>query len=541
MARMIPSAVPPGARSNAEKRAFDALQRGLDDSYVVLFDVEWLGRGEYAGSQGQCDFLVLHPSHGALTIEVKGGVLRRGDDGTWTSDGADATHIINDPFSQSNRSKHALQDYIRATGNIAAANAAWGHAVWFTDARAPADCGPSAHPSIVLDFDAAADPRAAIERAFAYWNSRTQPRMGPEGVERIVNAIGKPLQLHVPLAVTIQQEAEVARALTAQQYNVLGMISRMPRAVISGPAGSGKTMLAIEQCRRFSESGFATLYVCFNRRLADWAQRTMRGWPNARADTFHGLVDALAAEDGIALPSRGDRTNEFFDDVAPDVLMSIADCARRFDAIVIDEAQDFHELWLMSLTALLREHGREVIFLDGNQEIFPRTALASLMKEAMPLTVNCRTTKAIHRTLLPYHTGDAADCDGPEGRAPERIAVRSDINEAREVQRVLHRLTHDEGIAPRSIVILTPRHATSHWVEGLKLGNFSLTWNDARDESKQVLCATIQAYKGMESDIVLVTEMSKVQPEQEKQMWYTACSRARHHLVIFEMQPEAAG
>jgi hypothetical protein len=114
--------------------------------------------------------------------------------------------------------------------------------------------------------------------------------------------------------------------------------------------------------------------------------------------------------------------------------------------------------------------------------------------------------------------------------------VSSDRNEAREVQRELFQLTNTEGVALCRIVILTPRRETSAWKEGQKLGNFTLTWQDKRDANSQVLCATIQGFKGMESDVVFLTEMSKVHASQASQMWYTALSRARHQVVIFQME-----
>ena len=49
-----------------------------------------------------------------------------------------------------------------------------------------------------------------------------------------------------------------------------------------------------------------------------------------------------------------------------------------------------------------------------------------------------------------------------------------------------------------------------------------------------MLCATIQSFEGMESDVVLITEMSKVHRIQEREMWYTARSRARHHVGLFD-------
>ena len=68
MARMIPESFPAGTDSDAERRVYQALE-GIDGSYTALYEVAWLGRGDYEGTQGQCDFLVLHPSYrGPLTV-----------------------------------------------------------------------------------------------------------------------------------------------------------------------------------------------------------------------------------------------------------------------------------------------------------------------------------------------------------------------------------------------------------------------------------------------------------------------------------------
>ena len=41
------------------------------------------------------------------------------------------------------------------------------------------------------------------------------------------------------------------------------------RMLIYGPAGTGKTLLAMEQCRRLRAEGKKVLYVCYNRLIAN--------------------------------------------------------------------------------------------------------------------------------------------------------------------------------------------------------------------------------------------------------------------------------
>jgi hypothetical protein len=164
MERMVPDEFPESVTARSERRCYEALRDRLDGSYTVLYGVPWVGRDEHEGQQGECDFMVLHPDRGALVIEVKGGTVRRDAGGRWTSSGADGDHAIDDPYAQANRSKWALRDYVRRAGHTSAAAACWGHAVWFSDARAPGDCGPDAPPEITLDYTAAEDPQSRIER-----------------------------------------------------------------------------------------------------------------------------------------------------------------------------------------------------------------------------------------------------------------------------------------------------------------------------------------------------------------------------------------
>lgn len=535
---MIPPTLAQGEQSRAEQRVFDALRDRLDASYTVLHGMEWTGSGDRAGTLGECDFIVLHPQRGALVIEVKGGSVRVDGD-SWYSAGESGDHPIQDPFLQARRNRFATSEKV-ARAYSAVASAVWGYAVWFPDMRVDGAMAPDADPAFTFDYTATDNPTPPIEAAYAYWASQPGIR-APLDVDRVLAVLAPQRTFRTPLAVAMQQEATESRVLTEQQYGVLHMIAGRRQTAISGPAGSGKTMLALRQCQISSEAGQAVLYVCFNKRLAAWVAKEAGRLPGVHARTFHRLVDEQAAIHHVPVPA--DRDTAFWEERAADILFDIAtERGPSYDMLIIDEGQDFQSSWLTALRAMLRPDGREVVFFDDNQRLYERDAVRELAKDAFRLPFNCRTTQAIHRELLPYHTGDAVQSTGPAGRQPERIRVTSDSNEEREVRRTLHQLVRQEDIALNRIVILTPRHEQSHWREGDRLGNFTLTWNDERDEASQVLCSSIQAFKGMESDVVLVTEMSKAPPERAQQLWYTACSRARHHLVIYEMQlalPEA--
>src|SRR4051794_21400808 len=115
MARMFPATIK-NRKSPAEVRLFGDLER-LPDGWIALYQVRWLAkeRGRNA-RDGETDFLVAHPRHGALTVEVKGGEITFvAKTGEWTSRSRDGTtSSIKDPFDQAKQASYALMDHLRS-------------------------------------------------------------------------------------------------------------------------------------------------------------------------------------------------------------------------------------------------------------------------------------------------------------------------------------------------------------------------------------------------------------------------------------------
>src|SRR4029077_7131665 len=61
-----------------------------------------------------------------------------------------------------------------------------------------------------------------------------------------------------------RQQAEILR-YTEEQFAALDAMEDNERVMFTGPAGTGKTVLALEAARRASNSGMKVLWLCFNR------------------------------------------------------------------------------------------------------------------------------------------------------------------------------------------------------------------------------------------------------------------------------------
>ncbi|PJF38735.1 MAG: nerd domain protein, partial [Phototrophicales bacterium] len=213
-----------------------------------------------------------------------------------------------------------------------------------------------------------------------------------------------------------------------------------------------------------------------------------------------------------------------------------------YDAIIVDEGQDFEDTWWIGLLDTLKEPNTGIfyVFFDDNQRIFTQISQIPMEGEPLYLDENLRNTQHIHERLRPYSRDKNAECIGPEGRPVEIIPAADAHAERRELQRVLHRLVNEEGIRPEDIIILTPAsEKRSQWKSDDQLGNFILTWWLDTEMPMAIRVCTIYSYKGLESPVVILTELHALRSEIANQLLYVGLSRARHHVVVIGELPPA--
>ena len=125
--------------SQAEAKVYRSLRDHLADDYAVLFQVGWILRREKERARdGETDFLICHPAHGYLCVEVKGGGI--GFDAAtseWFSiDRHGRRHEISDPIAQALRAKYSVRSKLnehRRWRALSPGNVLRGHAVFFSD------------------------------------------------------------------------------------------------------------------------------------------------------------------------------------------------------------------------------------------------------------------------------------------------------------------------------------------------------------------------------------------------------------------------
>lgn len=528
MAVMIPCECDLSRRPMSERIVFEAIKRYLDDGWYVFHSFDYVTRDrEKKRWDGEIDFLLYHPAHGMLVIEVKGGAVAHRD-GKWYQE--DRTI---DPVGQARRNKFAvmrlLQNALRRDVPLKFA-----HCVCFPSCGAHEEWPPEAQ-DIVLTGD-----RLPYLAHFAVKLLEDAPLPanlhGSVTADDVLRVLTPVFEYGVSLAERIGVEERQFFLFTEQQCAILEALENFPRLQVRGCAGSGKTIMAVKKAKRLAERGNKVLLLCFNQMLAEHLRREVA--PDNRitaAAFFEFCIELLKIPEAQVAQYRSDP--RLYSEVLPKLLREhLYRTCLCYDALVVDEGQDFTpEAWEV-ISMLVAADGPFYIFYDPDQNIF--TAELHLPDFGLPpvvLTKNCRNTKKIFAALKPYQNGDAEIAPS----APDGSDVRVLSGDGRAVlEQELERLVMKEQIRLRDIVVLGA-HRLEHTSLGgdPAVGRFRLVERPAAPETAEVSYYTYMKFKGCESRVIILLDVDDDDPRwADRRGMYTAMSRAAHQLVIIGKQ-----
>jgi Nuclease-related domain/UvrD-like helicase C-terminal domain len=547
MARMVPFPMLP-TESSAERRLYERFLTQLGDDYVVYHSVDWLlGATERGGPavQGEADFVIAHPDDGILVLEVKGGELsydrrtRR-----WTQSGHSGRHLLDeDPFHQARQEMESLVQILSHQPGWERWLPSYGYGVAFPDGHLDQDAHPAARAAWAVDRDDLNRLDTRVREIMHAWR-HPERRFGREGMIALEHALGFRMEVQNALQLRFDQDDRKIIELTDDQAYVLSYVTRLHRAAIVGPAGSGKTMLALAITSRLAGGGNDTLLTCFNWRLAEYLKKNLRKVPHAHVVHFHELCVEVASEAGLTVPpeptEEGAARDHHFERVLPALLEEGAKVVGpRFDAVIVDGAQDFLPNWWAGVLSLHHnaEEGYLFLFADDNQDLFAGGAPKGLTDLTLALPENMRSTEPIHEFVSVFHGNRAQPLGkGPAGRPVEVLSYKNEQDLARLLTLVLKNL-EGEGIALDDVAILTPGRRNESAirkrdrVNGYELSN--------RERPGTVLTVNVHGFKGLERPVVILAEVEGLERDDLARYLYVGGSRARDHLIVLAAEPTA--
>jgi hypothetical protein len=547
---MWPRAIPQDIRNfplrSAECKVFDKMESDLGAGYVVFYSRPWYGlTPQGVEIDGECDFIVAHPQYGILFIEVKGGMIAYDPSlDKWTStDRHQIVHTIKNPIEQARSSKYNLLKKLKQSVARPDHFIHLSHGIIFPDCEVPQnDLGADMPREIFCDG-------SQFKHSFAAWiKERIVPKvadnckpLGSHGITALESLLAKPISLHRPLAFDVEENDRTITVLTQNQFNILNTIQNIPRAAISGGAGTGKTVLAEEEAIRCSKREHSTLFICYNAPLANQIQKDLLEYPDIPVHTFHSLCGHMAQEAGQHLDQKLGR--EFFDEVLPEALISATEILPhiKYDVIIVDEGQDFLEHWWVALEGLLKDSSKSKlrVFWDSNQAVYGETSLPKDTNSIeIPLDKNLRNSQQIFDVIRSRYKGTPLYPAGPAGGSVEWLTVADPAKKNDVIVEKIKQLVKKEKVSPSDIAILVAEKAGQLTKELIcKLPDTSFD-NSETERADCIVVEAVRRFKGLERPVIIVVATEQL--IANKKLQYIAFSRGRTHMTVIGSDTEIA-
>jgi len=522
----VPHCIPPDPQfTNAGERAvWAALERTLGPDDVLMANVRFT---DQAGDR-EGDLIVGLAGGGIVVVEVKGGSLAHNGQ-NWIQHGATSKRV--DPVGQATRVKYLLRDYLDADPRWQRRRIRFGHAVAFPFTNVAPDFAlPDCPRWMVLDrADVAADPAELLGLLLEQQENENPPALAHDLLDVVDILTGRMRPQRDVLALMEHREAE-ANLLTERQAIILPALRLLNRVEIRGGAGSGKTWLAVEQARRLAADGRRVALMCYSRGLAEFLTRWVATLKPRERPAYVGTFHQLGVEWGA--PPGSDDDSEYWEVTLPNAMVQLAErreLNERFDAVIIDEAQDFAEAWWPAVLSALAddEEGSLYAFVDEGQRVFARGGRPPIPLVPIVLDENVRNTKPIAQTFgslaitqMRYRGGDGD---------PVLFIPCSEADAISRADDAVDELLA-EGWLPEHVALLTTgsRHPEQRERQARGQRDYWSTFWDA----DQVFYGHVLGFKGLERPAVVLAVNGFGADGRGREKLYVGLSRARDRLVV---------
>lgn len=558
MARMIPPTVPISCQGSGEHEIFvKILQEENTRNWIVLHSLDIAEHLRQVS--GEADFVIIVPHLGVLCLEVKACNSLSRHEGLWFY-GKDPKGDPRGPFKQASEAMHSLRQQVLQS-DVSLSRVPFWSAVAFPYIEFSSPSGEWHSWQVIDSTRFKRQPMAALvggvlRNARMHLASQPSARWFHDS-DRLPDiqqcaAIARILRPNFEFAEKAhdrraRQSAEILR-YTEEQFVALDTMDDNPRVLFSGPAGTGKTLLALETARRSASMGKKTLLVCFNRLLGNWlSEYPIASTGDVCAGTLHQYMAGIA---NIKVPEAAD--DPFWKAELPEAaltkLLNGHPDAERFDIVIVDEVQDLlRPAYLDVLDLVLKGNlsgGTWRMFGDFERQMLygqDRNHIEELIRSRLQpsargtLRVNCRNTPRVATLshLLGRLAPNYSRIRRPDDKVEPVICYYATPSQQRkELSNALERL-FKQSYSGDDIVVLSPKAGTRCAAANVtdKPWSDQLVPFDAAAKG-QIRYTTIHSFKGLDSPAIVVTDIEHVDDDMFSSLFYVATTRALERLCI---------
>lgn len=523
MAKIIPEKVMYFNTSYGEKQVYDALQK-LPDEYTIFYSIQWQQRDRRNNIVwGESDFTIFHPKKGIIVIEVKSGKINC-KDGRWYQTRLDnnETHEMNSPLDQANKSKYRFIELLKNIYGLGE-KCSIQSMVWFPSIEDNNfDSLPPAYTKdIIFTRKELNDVEMALDRVYKYYNSDSYTNVSKFTAERIIKKLAPEFDLITYMGSEKDEKEYAFLRLTREQSTLLDYLVEQRKVTIQGPAGTGKTLIAIEEAKRLSLMNRKVLLLCFNHFLYEYLKTSVNDI-NIECYNLNALLTKFTGRTNIDIINAEGYLNQIKEKL-------------YYDDIIIDEGQDFSDSVINFFDNYADEkEGKLYIFYDKNQLIYQRGSVTWIDKSECKLVLskNCRNTFEIAITANNIIDLEIKFSENAiKGETPNLFV----LNSLEELKVRLNNLINKykkEGFFNKDIKILSLKPESESLLNGIEYIGDNRIVHEMDNEN--ILFTTSRKFKGMEGNVVIIIDINKstLLSEEDKRNFYVASSRAKQKLDL---------
>ena len=573
-ARAEAQAMALGFAHDGERRAFERFREELTPQGWVIAHNLYVARREERGAHNhELDLLLLHPQRGMVMVEVKCGRVERTAEGSWLQNGSP---MRKPPDLQATKAIYELRDVLKdhPLWERLGINPASGWMLALPDAdatqvvRQKIDGTISLASDQVIDRIALAQP-GAIAKAVETFAARISKGVAgsdpgfdwtKQAMEIIAPALGFSTSLIGDLEVDRKRLEDDERIHRDWVEN----LSAFSRLHFDAGAGAGKSVVARLRAYSLAEAGQRVLFVCSTASLAKSMQSDVaaKGTKLITVNTAHQALIIAARATGSAetfgINQQGPLTNEALGSVLPHAAHIATASPEKYDALIVDEAQDLGPDVVEGLTGFLKDPASGSIwtFADEYQrlssEAQPSPALRGV--ERIVMRQNHRNPESVFRLAEGLRADGVKRFSRKGGVSSHRVeyrAIPTGVTQRAALEELLGELL-GQGIQPGRIAVVTVSEKTkgNPLFHPRRIGKFVEYGNPQLDaegnripappnelpdpDPTKVYFDSVRRIKGLERGVVILVDVPHPGEigSEERRLLYAAATRATTYLAV---------
>ena len=516
------------SKVDSEKSIKALLREHLSDDWHIFQSIPL----DTKRADGEIDFFLLHKSVGAIVLEVKGGIieaeLNKDNVGQWYSTNTQKVkNKIKDPYQQALDQSYKISNYIKNTQtlmytmNIVSA-------VAFPDIKELNVETP--YINNLNTLTAGKFNKNLEKNLLKLLRNKNRTPHSESFFNQLIKYLEVEFSSDESLFSKIKSTELELNKITEEQFQVMQGLESNKKLYIHGPAGSGKTVIAINFVKRMLANDATVVFLCHTTNLGTYLAELFKDSINN--NLYVGNIFSVERKiesmiEAHAVFGLSDEQEEKYKKLVSEkekwlventvignkkkIEFFIENIYRYFDIlnitvdhIVIDECQDFETEWLESLELAntYNPEGKFYMFGDpGQSSITDWTP--SFDTPSYKLTKNLRNSDEVNNFINKYFKTESKSSEIKSGFEVDLIVLNSndrteqDKEIANKLPELLSELTSKE-IELNQIAILCLKQNHTAQINNILYKDKKLY------EQEDLTVDSCLRYKGLEKDVVIV-------------------------------------